>query len=204
MKQICAIVSGGEPAPLTGIEQAELIIACDKGCQYLLEAGLRPGLLVGDFDSYAGPLPQGVPVLDLPREKDDTDTMAAVRYAVRQGYAALRLYCALGGRLDHLLGNLQAGAFAARHGMAVAILGARDTVYLLREGSLILPPVPGRSLSLLSLSDRCQGVCIRGVQYPLEDAELTNTFPIGVSNEWRGTAELSLRSGILAVILSEK
>ena len=204
MKQICAIVSGGELAPLTGIEQAALIIACDKGCQYLLEAGLRPGLLVGDFDSYTGPLPQGVPVLDLPREKDDTDTMAAVRYAVRQGYTDLRLYCALGGRLDHLLGNLQAGAFAARHGMSVVILGARDTVYLLREGSLTLPPAPGRSLSLLSLSDRCQGVCIRGVQYPLEDAELTSTFPIGVSNEWQGTAELSLRSGILAVILSEK
>lgn len=204
MKQICAIVSGGEPGPLTGIDCAALVIACDKGYRYLQQAHIQPGLFIGDFDSYPGPIPQQVPVLDLPREKDDTDTMAAMRWAMAHGYKEIRLYCALGGRLDHLLGNLQAGAFAVEHGARVTIYGPRETLYLLGGGSLRLPPQPGRSLSLLSLSDRCTGVSIRGVKYPLENAVLTNRFPIGVSNEWRATAELSLQEGVLAVILSKK
>lgn len=203
MEQLCAIVSGGEPGPLTGIDRASMVIACDKGCLYLQQAGIRPGLFVGDFDSFPGPLPGEIPVLDLPREKDDTDTMAAMRWALAHGYGEIYLYCALGGRLDHLLGNLQAGAFAVERGARVMILGARDTLYLLGSGSLTLPPQPGRSLSLLSLSDRCTGVTIQGVKYPLVNAELTNRFPIGVSNEWESTAELSVQAGILAVLLSE-
>lgn len=203
MEQLCAIVSGGEPGPLTGIDRASMVIACDKGFLYLQQAGIRPGLFVGDFDSFSGPLPGDIPVLDLPREKDDTDTMAAMRWALAHGYGEIYLYCALGGRLDHLLGNLQAGAFAVERGARVTILGARDTLYLLGSGSLTLPPQLGRSLSLLSLSDRCTGVTIQGVKYPLENAELTNRFPIGVSNEWESTAELTVQTGILAVLLSE-
>ena len=79
MKKLCAIISGGRRAPLDGIENADWIIACDKGYQYGGEAGVRPQLLVGDFDSYTGSLPADIPILDLPVEKDDTDTMAAIR-----------------------------------------------------------------------------------------------------------------------------
>ena len=82
MKQLCAIISGGQEDTLCGIEAADFIIACDRGYVYARNAGIRPDLLVGDFDSYRGALPADVPVLDLPVEKDDTDTMAAVRWAV--------------------------------------------------------------------------------------------------------------------------
>ena len=58
MKKPWAIVSGGRFSPLTDIEKCGYIIACDRGYEYLHEAGLRPDLLVGDFDSYTGPLPQ--------------------------------------------------------------------------------------------------------------------------------------------------
>ena len=81
MKQLCAIISGGQEDTLCGIEAADFIIACDRGYFYARNTGIRPYLLVGDFDSYRGALPADVPVLDLPVEKDDTDTMAAVRWA---------------------------------------------------------------------------------------------------------------------------
>ena len=84
MEKPWAIVSGGRFSPLTDLEKCGYVIACDKGYVYLAERGLRPDLLVGDFDSYTGPLPQEVPRLDLPVEKDDTDTMAAIRHAVTQ------------------------------------------------------------------------------------------------------------------------
>ena len=46
MKKLCAIISGGEPDDLTGIHEADFIIACDRGYAYAKEAGIRPDLLV--------------------------------------------------------------------------------------------------------------------------------------------------------------
>lgn len=203
MEKSCTILSGGAFSPLTGIkDNTALVIACDKGYKYAKQAGIRPDLFVGDFDSLDEKVDADVPVLELPREKDDTDTMAAVRYAVEKGYTHLRLCCALGGRLDHMLGNLQAATFAAAHGARVEIADDNDLLYIFGSGSLSLPAKAGYSLSLLSLTDACRGVTVRGVKYPLEKATLTNSFPIGVSNEWRGDAEIALESGVLAVICS--
>lgn len=203
MHTICAIVSGGAYSPMRGIEECDFVIACDKGYAYLQQDSRKPDLLVGDFDSYSGPLPPDVPRLDLPVEKDDSDTMAAIRYAVEQGYRELRLYCALGGRLDHLLANLQASSFAVEHGLRVQIVDAANTLYLFTKGRITVPEQKGYSLSVLALSDICTDVTIRGGKYPLEHATVHNTFPIGVSNEWRGAVEISVESGILAVILSK-
>ena len=117
MKKLCAIISGGQSDDLAGIRDADFIIACDRGYAYAKEAGIRPDLLVGDFDSYRGALDKSVPVLDLPVEKDDTDTMAAVRWAVSEGFSELRLYCALGGRLDHLMGMFRLWALPANEAL---------------------------------------------------------------------------------------
>lgn len=203
MKKLCAIISGGRRAPLDGIENADRIIACDKGYQYAEEAGVRPQLLVGDFDSYTGALPADIPILDLPVEKDDTDTMAAIRYAVQEGYSEIVLYCALGGRLDHLLGNVQSAVFAVERGCRVHIIDTDNLLYFFTDGALTLPPRAGWSLSLLSLTDRCENVSVTGVKYPLRDATLTNEFPIGVSNEWRGEAQISVGCGVLLVVMSK-
>lgn len=204
MKQLCAIISGGQPDLLSGIETADFIIACDQGYAYAQAAGIRPNLLVGDFDSYKGAVPHGIPVLDLPVEKDDTDTMAAVRWAVSEGFREVRLFCALGGRLDHLLGNIQALSFACAHGIKASLLGEDARLYLLQNDALILPPCPGYSLSALALTDVVQNVCISGTKYSLHGATVTNIFPIGISNEWENAATISCADGILLVISAKK
>ena len=203
MDRRCAIISGGAFSPLRGIEDASYIIACDKGCEYALQSGVTPDLLVGDFDSYRGALPGNSPRLSLPVEKDDTDTMAAVKYAVEQGFGHIVLYCALGGRLDHLMGNIQAAAYAVKHGAQVEIEDAQTALYLFGGGTKTIFARPGYSLSVLSLTDACRGVSIDGAKYRLKDAVLTNTFPIGISNEWEGDAQICVESGILMVVLSK-
>ena len=135
MKKLCAIISGGQSDDLGGIRDADFIIACDRGYAYAKEAGIRPDLLVGDFDSYKGERDKRVPVLDLPVEKDDTDTMAAVRWAVSEGFSEIRLYCALGGRLDHLMGNIQALGFACERGVKASLLG-RDASFVFLHDDL--------------------------------------------------------------------
>lgn len=201
MKGLCAIISGGELSPMDDIFEAEYVIACDSGYEYARRAGIKPGLLLGDFDSYRGALPTDVELLRLPVEKDDTDTMSAMRRALDAGYKHIRIYCALGGRLDHLFANIQTAAFGAERGALVELIGCDTVIYVMQGAKLSLAPSEGWSLSVFALSDTCRGVTIKGVKYELHGVEVTNRFPIGTSNEWAGTAEISAEEGILAVML---
>ena len=198
----CLIISGGEFSPFT-VPAGAFVIACDRGYAYARSCGVKPDLVVGDFDSYSGEVDAGIPVQKLPVEKDDTDTMSALRYALNKGYREITLVCALGGRLDHLLANLQAAVFAAKRGASLRILGTDSEILMLRSGTLLLPRREGWSLSVFAAEDRCRGVSISGAKYELQDAELTNDFPLGVSNEWAAhVAEIRVREGTLLIVSS--
>ena len=116
MSKRCIIISGGEYAPVEGLREDDFVIACDRGYLYAKGQGIQPDLLVSDYDSYDGPVDRDVAVERFRPEKDDTDTMIAIRYAVEHGFEELVLFSALGGRLDHLLANLQSADFAAVRG----------------------------------------------------------------------------------------
>ena len=90
---------------------ADLRIAADGGYAALRALGLRPEVLVGDFDSLSGEAlaaaaAEGVEIVRLPVRKDETDAEAAVALALARGCAAIDLMGAFGGALDHELGNV--------------------------------------------------------------------------------------------------
>ena len=203
MSKQCLIITGGEFAPFAPPEEGEYVIACDRGYEHARRAGIRPDLVVGDLDSCRVELEPDVPLRRLPVEKDDTDTMSALRLALSEGFRDIRLVCALGGRLDHLLANLQALAFAAARGASVRIESPDTEIRTLRDGSLRLPRREGYSLSVFAVDGVCRGLCIRGAKYTLEDAELRPDFPLGASNEWSAEeAEISVQEGTLLIVES--
>lgn len=203
MEKRCMIISGGDFSPIPRPDPDTFVIACDRGYAYAERCGIRPDLLVSDFDSYAGSIDPGVPIHRFRAEKDDTDTMIAIRTAIERGFTRAELYCALGGRLDHTLANLQSLVFAEKHGLSMRIHGADTEIFSLRNGSLRLPRREGWSLSVFAMEDRCRGVSIRGAKYELERAELSSAFPLGVSNEWAAEeALISVEDGILLIVLS--
>lgn len=202
MKKTCAIISGGNFAPLTDIEDADFIIVCDKGYEYARRQGITPDLFIGDFDSFSGVLPDGIPKTVLPCEKDETDTMAAIKYAVENGFDHILLFCALGGRLDHLLGNLQAAAYAAKAGITVKISDYDNEIIVFSNSMVTVPKEEGFSISLLSLTDKCENVSVSGGKYTLKNAVLTNTSTLGISNEWVTDISVSANDGVLAIVMS--
>ena len=111
---------------------------------------------------------------------------------------------ATGGRLDHLLGNLQILAFISEKapGTAAEILGSHERVWLLDGGSLSIQGKPESTFSVLCHSDRAEGVTIRGARFGLENAVMTNRFPLGISNRIgeERIATISVEKGILFVI----
>ncbi|MCR5824585.1 MAG: thiamine diphosphokinase [Lachnospiraceae bacterium] len=199
----CVIISGGEFDALPEIQNEDFVIACDRGYAYAVKENVRPDLVIADFDSFDGAVDEGIPVKKYPCEKDDTDTMAAVKYAVENGASEVVLCCALGGRADHAYANIQSCVYAAEHGLKAGIYGRDEEMRIIKDGEIVLKKKPGFSLSVFSISDRSEGVSITGTKYPLKDAVVTNSFPIGVSNEWEDEeARISVKKGILLVICS--
>lgn len=200
----CVVISGGDFSPVPGISPDDFVIACDRGYVYCERLGLRPDLIISDFDSYTGPVDSEIPLNRFVSEKDDTDTMLAVRYAVEHGFHELLLCCALGGRLDHLIANLQSLVYAQKHGLPAVLLSEDTEIRTLAGGALRIPHREDWSLSVFALDGPCRGVCITGAKYPLANAELLPSFPLGVSNTWAGEeAVISVEEGILLIVLSK-
>ena len=203
MDSFCLIVSGGEFCALPEeLRAPDYVIACDCGYEHAERLGLTPDLIVGDFDS-APPPKTDTPIERLPTRKDDTDTMFAARCALEAGYRDVAVCCAFGGRLDHTLANLQTAAWLVDHGAQVRLTGTGTDAWAFTGSRMLFPRREGRSLSAFALSDRCEGVTVRGAKFECEDETLTSVFPLGVSNVWTADeAEIRVKSGILLVIQS--
>ena len=128
--------------------------------------------------------------------------MSAIRYAVAHNFDELFIYCALGGRLDHTVGNIQSASYAASKGLTVRIIDSDNELCIFSDNEIIFPKRDNCSISVLSLSDKCDGVSVTGGKYKLENATVTNIFPIGISNEWTDSISVSVKTGIIAVIMS--
>lgn len=182
-------------------EPEDLVIAADAGYRTCRELGIVPDLLLGDFDSMEQP-EDFASIHRSPVEKDDTDTMLAVKTGLEQGCGEFYLYGGTGGRrLDHTLANLQTLLYLRRRG-ARGYLYDNDFVWTVIENETIRvdKTVEWGLLSVFCLGDRARGVTETGVQYPLQGAELTAEFPLGVSNHiLEPVAMVGVETGALAV-----
>ena len=201
MSRSACIVGAGalEPESLV-IPHGALVIAADGGLTHLEAAGLAPDLVVGDFDSL-GRIPEGENVIVTPAEKDDTDMLLAVKLALQRGCDELFLYGGMGGRFEHSLANLQALAYIAGLGGRGFLIGDGCVCTVIKNGGLHFDESFSGYISVFAVGGSATGVNLRGLKYPLTDHTLTCDFPLGVSNEFLGTAaEVSVRSGSIAVI----
>lgn len=202
MKHACLIISGGEFDPyLPSADEYDYVIACDKGYEYACALGLVPDIVIGDMDSVSCSIPKDVKTILLPKEKDDTDTSCAIKHAISLGYTDISVLCAMGGRPDHAFANIQALCGAAALNTRARMVSSDAVIHALCSSSITLKRKEGWNFSVFSASDCCRGVVITGAYYPLDGAELYNTFPKGQSNEWAAEeAMISCGSGFLIVM----
>ena len=205
MSEFCLIISGAPECyfPVSFVK-ADFVIACDAGYIHARRADIAPDVLIGDFDSYKGDIPKEIEVIRTIPEKDDTDTMMALKLAIKRGYNRIMLVGALGGRIDHTLANISLAAFAAEKGADLQIIDGHHQIFAIRNGKRRVSRSIWRNISVFSFDTMCRGVTLRGLKYPLENATLTNTFALGVSNEFTAdTAEITVESGTLIIVLSD-
>ena len=199
----CHIVGAGECNELIiKKESGDLIIAADGGYAYLEKAGIKPDIAIGDFDSLNFS-PVCEKVIKLNPIKDITDMYAAVNVGIEEGYSCFHLYGATGGRIDHTIANIQLIASLAQNKMKAFIHDCNTVITAICNDSLEFSKENKGYISVFSHSEKCSGVYLKGLKYMLENAELTNTFPLGVSNEFIGEkSEIIIDNGTAIVTYS--
>lgn len=164
------------------IRTGDYVICADGGYHAAKRTGVVPRLLVGDFDSYRGELPQDIEIIRLPVEKDDTDMMFCVKEGIRRGYDAFLLLGGLGGRLDHTIANLSALLYLAKHGMTAVLSDEQNEAVMALDGEFVIENRKGELMSLFPFGGEDCCVSYEGLMYPLSKATLHSDFPLGVSN----------------------
>ncbi|OYD06425.1 thiamine diphosphokinase [Paludifilum halophilum] len=212
MSRRIVIVAGGEVSPEDWnlLVPSDEVIGVDGGLLFLREEGIRPSLAVGDFDTV-NPVEidrlkrEEIPVKKLPEAKDMTDTQYAVETALGRFPEEILILGGLGGsRFDHALANLFLLERVEEAGVRCTLRHGRNRVRLCRGGDqMTIRSGEFRYVSLLALTDRVEGLTLRGFLYPLTDAVLTRSRPLGISNELTDdTGRIFLKSGKLVVIES--
>ncbi len=200
----CVIIGGADIARYDRIKaqlrEDDYCIFCDSGLKHLTALGVKPGLIVGDFDSHENPhLP--VETIVLPCEKDDTDTMYAVREALKRGYEDFLLIGVIGARLDHTLGNVSILLYLDSLGKRGCILDDYSHMEIVSRAPACIEDSYS-FFSLLNISGIARGVTIRNAKYPLTDGEITCQYQYAVSNEVLPgkTATVTVKEGRLLLI----
>lgn len=199
----CYVIGAGDCTKLDIEKQnGDLIIAADAGYKHLKKAGIKPDVIIGDFDSL-GDIPQGERIVKLNPVKDITDMDAAVNIGIEEGYDEFHLYGACGGRIDHTIANIQLVASLAQKKIKAFIHDCDTVITAVCCDSMRFDDSYKGYVSVFSHTDECTGVYIEGLKYPLENAVLKNTFPLGVSNEFTGVkSKITIGQGTAIVIFS--
>ena len=181
----------------------DYVIYCDCGLRHMDGLGAEPDLIVGDFDSYSNPEFDAETIV-LPCEKDDTDTVFAVKEALRRGFEDFLLVGVVGERLDHTLGNVSILLMLDSEGKKGTIIDDYSEMEIVSDrcGKPCIIDDSYVYFSLINISGTARGVTIRGAKYPLENAEITCDYQYGVSNEVLPgcTAEVSVGEGRLLLV----
>ena len=196
----CVILCAGECAAICHeVQSADLVIAADGGVRHASQLGLEPQIILGDFDSL-GYTPAGAEVF--PAEKDDTDSMLAIKKGLSLGCDTFLLYGAMdGNRPDHTVANYQALLYLASRGARGYLIGKQQIATVIHNDRIHFPAHFTGYVSLFCLGSDCRGVTAQGLQYPLTDGTLTADFPLGVSNRFLGVpARVEVQQGSLLLL----
>ena len=202
---ICYIIAAMDPGNNITYNKGDgdIVIAADAGLKFADKLGLAPDIAVGDFDSL-GYTPNKIPHIVYPKEKDDTDTMIAVKYGISKGYRRFIIVGALGGRLDHSIANIQTLSYLASNNAVGLIHDEYCSVIVIENTEIDFPADFQGNISVFSLTDKSE-ISISGLKYNLNHKILQSDFPLGVSNEFIAqNASVKVYSGKIMIICGER
>ena len=200
----CVIVGGADIHNYSLIREnlcaEDYVVFCDCGLKHLEQLQVKPSLIVGDFDSHENPH-LDVETIVLPCEKDDTDTVYAVKEALNRGFDDFLLIGVVGARLDHTLGNVSILLYLDSLGKKGCIMDDYSEMEIVSDKPVSICEQYS-FFSLLNITGCAKGITITGAKYPLDGGEITCEYQYGISNEVLPgeTARVTVACGKLLLI----
>ncbi len=185
----CLIVSGGTPPAksdlLKYMKDAALIIAADGAADVFIRCDVLPHVIIGDMDSakphsIAYLSEQGAKTIHLQVAKNETDTQAALDYALWAGADDIVLLGATGTRIDHTLANISMLLRAAQAGVKCRIIDRYNEI----QAATMDFDIHGRKGQTISILPLTSDICVSATNlvYPLNELTLCRDASRGISN----------------------
>ncbi len=173
------------------------VIAVDKGAIDALRAGIKIDLALGDFDSINSEekeeLKKQFRLLELPSEKDETDTLVALKYC-KDATKITIIGGIQGKRIEHFLANLS----LLVNNPLIEIIDNNSHIYS-QNSSFNVKKNNYKFYSFMALEEAT--ITLKGFKYPLTDYHLVKNDIIGISNELvADLGQVILKKGRLLVI----
>ena len=200
----CVIVGAAKIADYKTIKSFlhndDFFAICDGGLFHCEPLGIQPDLVVGDFDSHEM-IHSNVETILLPRAKDDTDSVFAVKEALKRGFCDFVLIGAAGGRLDHTLVNISVLLMLHKLNKTAVLIDDYSEMQIAGQSETFIADSYSY-FSLLNIGPDAKGVTIKNAKFTLNDAQITLDYQYATSNEvLRGkTASVFVKSGCLLLI----
>ena len=179
----------------------DYLICADGGYKIAEKLGLSIDLVVGDFDSSNGQIPEHLKTIVVPVEKDDTDLQLALKLAVEKEPCEIIILGGIGGRVDHTIGNIQNIVHYSSDKTNITLVDPFQSITVQHPGLRVYKGNKNTKFSAFAFTKEVTGVTYEGAYYPLENHTLDYNFPLGISNEFLGdTISVTTKSGILIVV----
>jgi thiamine pyrophosphokinase len=182
----------------------DYIICADGGYKHAKMLNLKPNVIIGDLDSI-GDIPEEIEVLRFNAEKDDTDTLLAVKYGIEKGYKDFIIIGGLGGRLDHTFANFSTLLYIVKNGCQGFFADTDSEVHIIEKGEISFKKRKDYYISVFPFGTQAAYVTEIGFKYSLNKFSIKAENPIGVSNEFKeDIATIIVEQGPLIIFLIKK
>lgn len=203
------IVSGGNPPTkelILKYSNYDFIIAADRGGEYLLDKGILPHFLIGDFDSLNKEKlkllkEKGCTIFEYPSKKDFTDTEACLDKAMDLGCDKIVILGGIGTRVDHNFSNINLLYKAYLNNISCTIEDENNIIFV-SKAPVFLEKKDRRYFSVFPYLSELKNLNIYGAKYELRDYHLQKNETITVSNEFKDEVVKMDFDGIALVVES--
>ena len=185
-------------------EKDDFCVAADSGYKTARALGVKIDVVIGDFDSLgAVSIPDSIERIELPCEKDCTDTQAAVQVALERGCTEIYIIGGIGTRVDHVMSNVGILEGLCEGGVHAVISNGKNRIRFLRNDNVLIGRSAYKYLSVIALDPVCRGVSVEGCKYKMKNQKLERKVQFAVSNEIEGNLALvTVKKGAALVIES--
>ena len=200
----CVIVGGADINNYEYINnllrEDDFLVFCDSGLKHMSKINVSPSLIVGDFDSHER-ININVETIVLPCEKDDTDTVYAMKEGIKRGYEDFLLIGVVGARFDHSFVNISILINLYKLGFKAELIDDYSVMSVVGDTPAEIPD-DYSYFSLLNITGKADGVSITNAKYTLDNAEIKSEYQYATSNEViKGkVATVSVKDGLLLLI----